>query len=1000
MTKFTIKLDHKRVGKISHKEFSDIIDEIRNGKFKANIDTLRKNYDSWSKKERKEFKSGSFPTFWPCAYLPDDSRKSKNNYVRSTGLIQFDIDEINEKEVKRIKRDLINNISEVVYIFVSPSGRGIKFAINTNFLEEDKTSEKDIVNDDFKLVYLHLVKVLQSKIDLPPLDSAVDSIFQACYFSYDKDAYYNENAPYISVDIKSLRDSPDNPNNIYKEKNGSANSILTEDKEELLKAFKCIDRGLGNKERFKINYAVIACFGSEAEEILMNHWTSKNRKKLRDTIRRQIGDVDISKTSSDVIYKAASKNGYKSKEFYEFSTKNKKSSDTDDRPYYDPDISTLEQGLKKLDNGIKSFFSNKESTFINITAGAGKTHIVAESIYNSVWGVDKKQVKKQIAIYVRDTTTAEEFADKLIQLKRDDFEGSGLTSFQFLQERSLSDEHFVTLIKGRENSGCMYKKQPSLLGKDLKISDICRVGVCPSFTGCSYVHQFSPIYNIRIYTGHHRLFDNLPESHFELNDGGYLYKSKDGKKWAPDYVVIDEDIISNHILSSNEVIRTTKNDKPKSISKVIKDYYEQGMNLAEAVKINHSEIINDAKQYGKRLYDRDATSYSFLVQLKIWSNILQSSDDYIDDRFAVEESELVFYGKKKFRKFITDGTTPVLFLDASAIESVVNDAFDFQYNFVNVEIDYHDEVEVIQVENKNYSKASFIKNVEQRNKVGDFILREGEGHDYGIISYQYVDGEKFLRRKVVDDTDEDNLIVECIADGLHIEEKRVLHFGATRGLNQLENMDTLFLVGRHLIGQDVLFNAWYQLYGGLKHKDEIVSLITNSRSIEKVIRMRDGKNKSVGNTEYIFDQLKSLSQLFNDSETYQAIHRLRLIHKKNDRPTKKKRVFILTNRVLNITVDKLIRSDVVEGMTTRGDDKLLRLVNAIKEVGTVGSGRKALAELLDEDEHYITSLQRTVRMKSKKIGGSDTLETVLVQYNIFKRKRTYVYIADSEDSSA
>ena len=88
----------------------------------------------------------------------------------------------------------------------------------------------------------------------------------------------------------------------------------------------------------------------------------------------------------------------------------------------------------------------------------------------------------------------------------------------------------------------------------------------------------------------------------------------------------------------------------------------------------------------------------------------------------------------------------------------------------------------IQSLNKNYSKVSFINNAEQRNKVGEFILREGKDNNYGVISYQYVGGEKFLRRKVVDDTDEENLIVECIADGLHIEEKRTLYFGNTSSL--------------------------------------------------------------------------------------------------------------------------------------------------------------------------------------------------------------------------
>ena len=106
--------------------------------------------------------------------------------------------------------------------------------------------------------------------------------------------------------------------------------------------------------------------------------------------------------------------------------------------------------------------------------------------------------------------------------------------------------------------------------------------------------------------------------------------------------------------------------------------------------------------------------------------------------------------------------------------------------------------------------------------------------------------------------------------------------------------------------------------------------------MEKVFRMKDGNHQSVPLEEYKTPECDLTSNHFDKAETYQAIHRLRLIHGNDN-----KQVFIFSNTPVDISVDELIDFHKELG------EKHLAVINHIKENGF----------LIDTDDEFINEFK-------------------------------------------
>ena len=84
--------------------------------------------------------------------------------------------------------------------------------------------------------------------------------------------------------------------------------------------------------------------------------------------------------------------------------------------------------------------------------------------------------------------------------------------------------------------------------------------------------------------------------------------------------------------------------------------------------------------------------------------------------------------------------------------------------------------------------------------------------------------------------------------------------------------------------------------------------------------MADGNHITATFVEYVDERLQVLAEVFNKAETYQAGHRLRLLHKPN------RTLVLISNEVLDFTVDELI---TVEQIIPKSE-KRRRLIEAVK----------------------------------------------------------------------
>ena len=114
--------------KSSTKPLDEIVSDIRTGRYKDVVEKIR---GIETKGDKKSLKS-QLPAFLVGVVLNDNqpSLSSSKNY-NSSGIVQFDIDEYDIDESKKVL-EKINQISSVLYSFLSPSG-GVKFGVLTDF---------------------------------------------------------------------------------------------------------------------------------------------------------------------------------------------------------------------------------------------------------------------------------------------------------------------------------------------------------------------------------------------------------------------------------------------------------------------------------------------------------------------------------------------------------------------------------------------------------------------------------------------------------------------------------------------------------------------------------------------------------------------------------------------------------------------------------------------------------------------------------------------------
>jgi hypothetical protein len=599
---------------------------------------------------------------------------------------------------------------------------------------------------------------------------------------------------------------------------------------------------------------------------------------------------------------------------------------------------TPHEASEELEYIIDGFLSTRKDTAVLYEAGGGKTRRTIQKIAEEN---KKRDERFNVAYFVNSHRIAEE--------RIEDFENEiELPKIISRLDRSgrrdeagkLKDDGGITIISGFREK-CLLPNRKELVF-DKERCDGCYYNAVERM--CPYLNQY----------GIGRGKERYVLDRFRIYQHAHLFQpSSNDYGWKPDIIVVDEDVIGNMV----QTLPLTAENNP--IIRTILELYSENDNLQAVLKRKKGEI----KKQIHLLFDRKKPSEltDWEMKFKKALNILLQHGIYDPltktDKPAGEvwvEGDQLYVGwlleiNEKWRNL------PMLYLDASGNEEIISLCLGKDFDFHKVRCAYQDNVEVIQVENLSTSKYWILNNQNNVEKVVSLIdLFDNE--DTGFISYKNIG------------TDDEGEPIPFISS-LVPDENRCGWFGNLRGLNHFENLSTLMVIGRHKIGSDDI-----QRISRVIFRDGGLGLSSETIASEKTIRMKDGNHRSLYNWEYIDNRLQLLSDHIEKAETYQAIHRLRLVW-----GDKIKRLIYVSNQVVDITVDRVITFDnLMNGM--------LQLEDYIHDVGVwkyrdnkglmagIGITERVIRELKKKETDAFRVLKCDVReINSRKKSSMDFL---------------------------
>jgi hypothetical protein len=325
--------------------------------------------------------------------------------------------------------------------------------------------------------------------------------------------------------------------------------------------------------------------------------------------------------------------------------------------------------------------------------------------------------------------------------------------------------------------------------------------------------------------------------------------------------------------------------------------------IANAIKKIHGRLVNSKsaslyealKKQQKRKQGKQK-EHALLEELLLISNgdKLQSKNVWIQQR----ENDAVRLTFGKTKQILSEyKNASMLYLDASGEQVVIDTLFDKQFQIEHLRVVQQSNAKVYQVNNHSFSKSSFADDSEGKkiNALCDYIDTLST-KKCGLIRYNRINADKQFFKKLDDKINAINGDDNCIG-----------WFGNVRGINRFESCDTLIVVGQNRISNHAIFNLSQLIFrqdmtSKKKQFEEVCySKYLAKELMTKVYRMKDGEHREIEQYEYKTAKCRFTSNHFDKAETYQAIHRLRLLHGTDD-----KTLLIFSNAVLDVSVDALL----------------------------------------------------------------------------------------------
>ncbi len=932
-----------------------IIPRIRSGEFKAQVERIRAESDE----EKQRILKLQIPVFFPCLVL----NNTENAYCDKTvvnGIIQFDIDTKDndaDLDIKKLRSDLLK-LEEIAYLFYS-SRKGLKFGIKSDLvhnISDGVDSLKSRFTQAYEIIEAYLHNQL-SEFTIKYDDNANHKL--ACLLSHDSDAYFNPDCNVFKVNEKC----------IYKKPELRLQSNLPEDASRVEEFLSYIPRDLGYHERLPVNAAVINALGNSALPLLEAHWSTTNRKKLKKDLIDQLRKTGSGsfKPNFGILVNLAKQHGWAP---ITGTSRNKQVPHVS-KEELPPLLSPIDASLK-LTAIINAFLADKQSRFINFSTGAGKTYTVLRILEEMSW-------KIKIIYLVKSHALAEEIRKTFHSIRR---ERSANRTFA----ENLSSKSRLTHLKGRrllcENDS---------VDKALVPVEFCRGGTddgesCLYQAECKYTLQFNGIENIRVMT--HNEYVNQPAKYF---NGITADDEPSNTIWSPDYLIIDEDIFK-----VEDDACETRNSRFSSVAEIITSV-RNGKELKEAIMEHKVAIFLDA------VHNNPDPPPNFKINTESISRQEMSAEKYSElfkniTFYAMSEETNYLNGMRVVDDKIIQSVIktvapryrdiPTLFLDATASESIVKKLLP-DVEFHSISVKSKDDINLYQLQNKTFTK----KQLKQEGVLADVIfglqkLTEKyttNGKTVGLITHKTIKDKKInklLETAGFEDFD------AYLANELGIED--FAHFGGLRGLNKLNDVDCLIILGRYCLPPSVIESHTWAIFneaGGDWRNDSF----TYAKS---PVRMKDGTVFNHKSQIYINDKKRAVSEHYSLSETQQAIGRGRMIH------GKAKDIYYFSKEYLGSDIE-VTRFFSYEEFFSRAiiDDKF-KIIKADKLAGAIEAGffdakQASMTTVLDITVYDLNKYKERI-IKEIREAGFNLYEVIYTDKHRNTNKKPYTFYIKDE----
>jgi len=643
-------------------------------------------------------------------------------------------------------------------------------------------------------------------------------------------------------------------------------------------------------------------------------------------------------------------------------------------------LTTHEEDYEEINN--KSYI-NSFTKLIKATAGLGKTNETINRLLPFL--MLEKPLPMSFEIYVPSHKLAAEVADKINNID---------VSVKSPFRRSVHASHIVgrTNTKNgkdvckRKNDVANAEKRGLSVGKEVCGEHLDDENRCQFFDTCEYQRQFKSWFN----------HDHAQCAYVMSHD--YLFiKRRDGQP-KPDLVVIDETFYGKSIRQINiREIHTLISDYSKStVMTSIGEYLDNKSDLLAIFRINQvtpEAIRNLAVSFKKRQIDGDVTFLHFDEVLEGLADELETYPNRSESRlFKVKRittegnaKDIVEYRKR--RELTVPNDTPLLMIDADG-DLEIAQLFRQDANIEYHEITAERNAIVHQFTDRTWSRNSLLNNAEVRQEARRFLemVTANTNKTVIVMDKQVIDKDDIAKSDKFGFTERKVTINNETVVRKYFNNCPVIHFGGFRGTNEFEKYEDIIIVGRsepRLEDMEQQAAAlWYNDEEDLNTTPPDASGRINYPKRDVAYRMIDGrvlKNKASRHPDERVDKLLRLAR---DSETTQAIDRLRSVRSNADNP---KTVWILCDIPMDITVTHLLGMDELMTMVEMVDNENCFIVHKDYVFFSAMERNKKRRNLLKwENAHFsnrVLSISRVSKTQFSVMSDSNSTFTAYIAAN-------------------